>query len=74
MLSLLLNVFDVMSGVRAVPDLHKSYGVGGGGRGTLLENGGVDQGNIRSVLSPIRMLKARGAKGCWGDIANTRVS
>lgn len=70
MLSLLLNVFDVMSGVRAVPDLHKSYGVGGGGRGTLLENSGVDQGNIRSVLSPIRMLKARGAKGCWEGLSD----
>ena len=63
MLCLLLSVFDIMAGVRAVSYFNNLDGVSKGGRGPLLQDARVDQSNVWAKFGPCRGLHIGGAKG-----------
>ena len=71
MLCLLLSVFDIMAGVRAVPYFNNLDGVSKGGRGPLLQDARVDQSNVWAEFGPCRGLHIGGAEGIGEGLGNS---
>ena len=71
MLCLLLSVFDIMAGVRAVPYFNNLDGVSKGGRGPLLQDARVDQSNVWAKFGPCRGLHIGGAEGIGEGLGNS---
>ncbi len=70
-LGLLLGMFDLVVGIRAVSDFDKMDGVGKRGFGALAKDGGVDEGDVRPEFSPLRRLDVGRAEGGWHGLRDS---